>query len=97
MLPRRRFLLILLAMIATFACLILKQLATRARLQKQLSELQERHAAQMLRQEEHRQRLEKIRHEPARFLPRERPPQGDHWLPGELDRLRIGPLPAGEA
>jgi hypothetical protein len=95
--PSRKILsLALLAILATLVCLIQQQRATKARLQKQLAELQEQHAAQKMRQEEYRQRLEKIRHAPER-LRLQRKPQGDHWLPGELDRLFNRPLPSDEA
>jgi Tfp pilus assembly protein FimT len=92
---RKKISLILLAVIATLACLILQQWAARARLQKQLAELQQQLTAQKVKHEEQRHRLQLIRLE-WKPLRREERKQGDHWLPGELDRLRNRPLPAGE-
>jgi Flp pilus assembly protein TadB len=104
MLPRKRFFLPLLAVIAVVAGFALEQAATRARQQKQmekyLADLQQQLTVQKVKEEEYRNRIQFIRQgwEDLESLRRKEQKQGDHWLPGELDRMHKGrPLPAGEA
>jgi len=99
MLPGRRFTLTLLAIMATaVACSLIAQSAAMNRQRKQAAELQQRLSTQMARHELLRQQFQTMQEELdcMEHSRRNHRNEGDHWLPGELDRLRHDrPQPAG--
>ena len=91
MLPGRRFTLTLLAIMATaVACSLIAQSAAMNRQRKQAAELQQRLSTQMARHELLRQQFQTMQEELdcMEHSRRNHRNEGDHWLPGELDRLR---------
>jgi septal ring factor EnvC (AmiA/AmiB activator) len=97
----RRLLLMLLAVVAAaFACYLHEQSAMKSQQRKELADLQQRLAAQIEQQKELNGRVQAMREELHRIenLRKGNRNEGDHWLPGELDRLRNDRhRPAGEA
>lgn len=96
---KRLFLALLAVIMAAFACYLHEQAAARANQRKQIADLQQQLTAETARQKELRKKLQNMNEELERMehLRRENRKQGDHWLPGELDRMRnVSPKPEGE-